>query len=87
MSDLLKLKSEMTAVARDASSMANALGVLRKRLEGSVSTAQRVVQGTAQQQRYAQMISAYEQAARACDAAADALAQAGRTGTDIGQSL
>ena len=86
-SDLMRLKSEMTSVARDASSMANALGGLKRRLETSAAAAKRTVGGTAQQQRYAQMVSAYEAAAQACEAAASALTQAGRAGTEIGQSL
>lgn len=87
MSDLMRLKGEMTSVAKDATSMAAALGGLRRRLETSASTATRVVQGTAQQQRYAEMILSYQAAAKACEEAASALAKAGQSGTEIGQSL
>jgi hypothetical protein len=87
MSELLRLKGQMTAVAKDAASMAAALGGLRKRLAAAANESQRQVHGTAQQQRYAAMIVAYQQAAKACDDAADALLKAGRAGTEIGQSL
>jgi lipid A disaccharide synthetase len=87
MSELLRLKGSMAAVAKDAASMAIALGGLRKRLEASAAEADRQVRGTAQQQRYAAMIVAYQQAAKACEDAAAALAKAGRAGTEIGQSL
>jgi hypothetical protein len=86
-SELLKLKAQMTAVAKDATGMASALGSLRRRLETSAKLADGQVRGTAQQQRYQAMIVSYQQAAKACEDAAQALVKAGRAGTDIGQSL
>jgi septal ring factor EnvC (AmiA/AmiB activator) len=86
-SDLLRLKGSIEDVARKAAGMASTLGVLRKELDAAAARAQGQVQGTAQQQRYAAMIAAYQQAAAACDSAVDALVKAGRAGTDIGKSL
>jgi ElaB/YqjD/DUF883 family membrane-anchored ribosome-binding protein len=86
-SELLKLKSQMTSVAKDAASMAAALDQLRRRLEGAVAATQAQIHGTSQQARYAQMIQAYESAAQACVTASGALIQAGRRGKEIGDHL
>jgi hypothetical protein len=87
MSELLRLKSQMTSVAKDAASMAGALENLRKRLEASAANTQSQIRGTSQQARYAEMIAAYENAAKACLAASGALVQAGRLGKEIGEHL
>jgi hypothetical protein len=86
-SELLKLKSQMTAVAKDAASMAGALDNLRKRLEAAAAASRAQIHGTSQQARYAEMIEAYDNAAKACTAASLALTQAGRRGKEIGEHL
>ncbi len=87
MSELLRLKSQMTSVAKDAGSMAGALDGLRKRLEAAAEASRSQIHGTSQQARYAEMIASYENAAKACLAASTALTQAGRLGREIGEHL
>lgn len=87
MSELLKLKSQMTSVAKDAASMAGALDALRRRLESAAAASRSQIHGTSQQARYAEMIEAYDNAAQACVAASIALTQAGRRGKEIGEHL
>jgi len=87
MSELIRLKDQMTSVARDAASMAGALDGLRKRLEVAATASRNQIHGTSQQARYAEMIDAYENAAKACLAASGALIQAGRRGKEIGEHL
>lgn len=87
MSELLKLKSQMTSVAKDAASMAGALDGLRRRLEAAAAASRSQIHGTSQQARYAEMIESYDNAAKACVAASAALSQAGRLGKEIGEHL
>jgi hypothetical protein len=87
MSELMKLKSQMTDVAKDAASMAGALDVLRRRLESTAALTRGQIHGTSQQARYTEMIEAYDNAAKACVVASGALTQAGRLGKEIGEHL
>ncbi len=87
MSELLKLKSQMTSVAKDAASMAGALDALRLRLEAASTASKGQIHGTSQQALYAEMLSAYDNAVKACAAASAALTHAGRRGREIGEHL